>query len=355
MKNYIVFFGLVTCLFSNTYENLIEKAQNGDKEAAYKLANLYEQDKDFENAMYWYKEIAKYVNHEGIEIANNAILEDTLSKNTTLAVVKATMDEIKNSEIIFDKYFDEYEDPETKDTVFQLINSVFGLMPYHSNYLLPTTYDFRTHDDGRKHFETVFQISLKRDIFKNLFGFDEKIGVAYTQHSWWQITEESAPFRETNYMPEIYVDVPLGEIDSFLKGFQFGYLHESNGQGDDQGKSRSWNRMYLEGYFQFAGMFVIPRVWYGFDIARENDDIKDYIGYGDINIMIPYKKNLFKVMLRNNFDFSDNHGAIQADWTFPIFDTGIFGYLQYFYGYGESLIDYDKKTNRIGLGIAFTR
>jgi len=42
-------------------------------------------------------------------------------------------------------------------------------------------------------------------------------------------------------------------------------------------------------------------------------------------------------------------------WSFPVFDYPYLkGYVHYFYGSGESLIDYDSKVNRLGIGISVT-
>jgi phospholipase A1 len=150
--------------------------------------------------------------------------------------------------------------------------------------------------------------------------------------------------------------LPFWNESSTFKAYKFAFLHESNGQTDPL--SRSWNRIYFECFFQIKGLFVTPRIWYRIPESKstdDNPDVLDYLGHGDLTIAYPYKEHLFKLMLRNNFDFDKNRGAIQFDWTFPILNNALFGYVQFFSGYGESLIDYDAKTRRIGIGVALSR
>ena len=56
------------------------------------------------------------------------------------------------------------------------------------------------------------------------------------------------------------------------------------------------------------------------------------------------------MMLRNNLRAHDNRGAVELGWSIPI-TNNVKGYVTYFNGYGESLVDYNESANRIGFGV----
>ncbi len=328
-------------------------------DSLYKQALEYEKTKQYKEAMEIYKKIAnlntipkeKEKNTLEEKIVTSKVNEDTSEKSKDFTSLKSKF---------FNKYLDKLKDKETSNTLEQVIVRDFGLYPYKTTYLLPVTYDTKE-KDGRSQYETKFQLSFEKPLTYNIFGLNETISFAYTQKSYWQTSRESSPFRESNYQPEVFVTIPYKNENSSLKGYKVSLLHESNGQAEE--KSRSWNRIYLESYFQYSNLFLIPRVWYRIPEKSNKDDNKDidkYLGFGDLTLFYPYKKHTFELKLRNNLRFNkDNKGAVEFNWSFPLPSflniTNSFGYFQVFSGYGDSLIDYDREINKIGLGIAFTR
>jgi phospholipase A1 len=64
---------------------------------------------------------------------------------------------------------------------------------------------------------------------------------------------------------------------------------------------------------------------------------------------------VFSAMSRNNLESGFSRGAVELTWSFPLGNYPFLkGYIQYFNGYGESLIDYDNHVNKIGIGFALT-
>ncbi|MFV0562708.1 phospholipase A [Malaciobacter mytili] len=344
MKRYkqaliVLFFS--TSLFANNINSLYEQALE------------YEKNQQYKEAMEIYKKIAN-LNKPQKKIEESISFKQTKKDSNT----KKDFTSLKSK--FFNKYLDKIEDKETSNTLEQVIIRDFGLYPYKTTYLLPVTYDTKE-KDNRSQYETKFQLSFEKPLTYNIFGLNETISFAYTQKSYWQTSRESAPFRESNYQPEFFVTIPYKNDNSSLKGYKISFLHESNGQAEE--KSRSWNRVYLESYFQYSNLFLIPRIWYRIPEKTSNDDNKDiekYLGFGDLTFFYPYKKHTFELKLRNNLRLNkDNKGAVEFNWSFPLPSflniANSFGYFQVFSGYGDSLIDYDKEINKIGLGIAFTR
>ena len=315
----------------------------------YEQAKKYQEEGNYKEAMLLYKKAAD----SKVSKEDKYILD--LSNNQEHKV--QTYTKMKND--FYQNYIDKTDDKETNTNLKQMITGDFGLYPYKKNYLLPISYDLNKTDD-RSSFETAFQISIEKPISYNFFKLGESISAAYTQKSFWQTSSDSSPFRETNYQPEIFIHFPY-ENSQTVKGFKFSLLHESNGR--DNEFSRSWNRVYLESYLQFSELFVIPRLWYRLPESSEDDDnpdIDEYYGYGDLTFLYPYKKHTFELMIRNNMRInSQNKGAAELNWTFPLpaflSTPNSYGFVQIFSGYGNSLIDYDRESHKIGFGIAFSR
>lgn len=205
--------------------------------------------------------------------------------------------------------------------------------------------------------EAKFQISLKTKAWENIFGNNGDLWLGYTQSSRWQVfnSEESRPFRETNYEPEASLmfrtNYEILGLNARLLGVTLN--HQSNGRSDPL--SRSWNRVIFNLGFEKDNFALMLRPWYRVEENAKDDnnpDIKDYIGRGDLTAFYRKGDNDFSLMLRHSLKGGDrSHGAVQFDWAFPI-KGKLRGHLQLFDGYGESLIDYNHRATYVGLGVS---
>lgn len=245
-------------------------------------------------------------------------------------------------------------------------------IPTRSSYLLPYTHmdrpnnlPFEEHEAKLQNAEVKFQVSFQFPLIPNL-AKHHHLYFSYSQLSLWQAfnKELSAPFRETNYSPELwyaYSFKPLGERGRRLST-GLGFSHESNGR---QVKfSRSWNKVVgfvklvdprweltLKGWSRLAEE---PKTSPDDPSGDDNPDLTDYVGYGELSArwnLSPYQQAAVRV--RNNLKFGDdrkNYGMVEASYSFNL-GAAYWWELVYFSGHGESLIDYNHNITRVGIGI----
>ena len=241
---------------------------------------------------------------------------------------------------------------------------------YRPNYILPGVWSSNVNDapstptqpapvlpEPLDNTEVEFQLSFKLKLWENMFGGTSDLWLGYTQKSFWQVYNEdlSRPFRETNYEPELIWTMPTDYTILGLRGrlLALGLVHQSNGRGDPL--SRSWNRVYAMAALE-RGPFVLQiKPWYRIDGNPDKDDNPDIVDYvGSVEFLAFYKWHeqfTSTLRLRTTFNSLPSWGSAQLDLRFPIV-ADLRGYLQFFSGYGESMIDYNFRKTAVGLGVS---
>ncbi len=250
-----------------------------------------------------------------------------------------------------------------------ILHKRFSIMAHKPNYILLGAYNFNGYNPAAyaeqydndsldvKDIEAQFQISFKTPLAVALFNRPVDIYAAYTNRSFWQVYDKelSSPFRETNHEPEVWLQVRSGfDFAGISNALNIlGVVHQSNGQGGVL--SRSWNRIYADFIFEKRNLALSIKPWIRIQEKSENDDnpdITDYLGHGELRAIYHRGGHTLSMMVRNLIESNFENGAVELGWSFPFGNYKyIKGYIQYFSGYGESLIDYDQNVNRIGAGV----
>ena len=130
--------------------------------------------------------------------------------------------------------------------------------------------------------------------------------------------------------------------------------------------SRSWDRWYLQPKIKVGDRLIVTlkRWWRHKEDPKENindaegddnEDIEEFLGRGELRISVkPVSGWDFQVLTMYRDGSSPAHDTYQVDliirpcW----FLDGVYCQLHYFNGYGESLIDYNQRVKKVGIGFA---
>jgi phospholipase A1 len=155
----------------------------------------------------------------------------------------------------------------------------------------------------------------------------------------------------------------LGDRDDWFRlDLQGGAQHESNGKGGID--SRSLNIAYFKptltlGKSGSLQLSLAPRVWTYLGDLSDNPDMKDYRGYADLRAVLGWSKGVQLSALGRLGDDA-SHGSLQLDLTYPMMKLlsgsfSVYLHAQYFTGYGESLLLYDRRETSFRVGFSLFR
>lgn len=252
----------------------------------------------------------------------------------------------------------------------------FLIMQHKRNYFLPLSYmvdlnenvSIVTDEVGLTHEEAKYQVSLKAPIY--LWGTDNGnnalegfyAGLSLKAYGQFYNSKLSEPIRENNYEIETYYSwrPDWSWRQHQVYSLNLGLNHYSNGKSDIY--SRSWNRIIATMTVDSGAWYSSLSIWFRIPEQQKSDpnqangddnpDITNYMGYFEYTAGTKVSIYSLEATVRNNLNINKNKYYIELNLSLPInqrFDA----LLQYVNGYGESLIDYDFKMERIGIGFQF--
>jgi len=217
--------------------------------------------------------------------------------------------------------------------------------------------------------EARIQISFKYQLFgtRRAEGLPRSwrdgLHFAFTQRMFWDLDADSSPFRNVDYQPELFYLTPSATLANGISlSAQGGIRHESNGR--DGPASRSINSVYvapmaaipLGGGYRFS---FAPRLSFFVGDKSDNPDIRRYRGNTTLFMEVGEDDGL-RLSTSTRFNFGSGKGAFSTDLSYPLPrllgggpDFYLFG--QSFVGYGENLLDYNRRMTRFRIGVALVR
>jgi len=220
------------------------------------------------------------------------------------------------------------------------------------------------HDGGNAKFQLSFKYRILEGKDPSSRRLIDNLYFGYTQFSLWDLSQDSKPFRDTNYRPSFYYylsDTGVHNPAISRLSLATGLEHESNGRNGDE--SRSINTVFFKPTFYFGDQNnwhwrVAPKL-YAYLEKNDNPDIAHYRGYMDLELAYG-KADSWEFAATVRKGTRSWYGSVDARVTYPLAQLipGTAGYLMagYFAGYGESLLDYNQKVPwQFRLGYALSR
>lgn len=201
-----------------------------------------------------------------------------------------------------------------------------------------------------KNSNVKFQISISQRLTKSQLPFDTYLFVAYTQKNIWNVFEESLPMQDMNFNPGIGLGHLIIRKNKYIGKAYFMIEHESNGK--DSILSRSWNKVTLATSLMISNNFELQlKAWVPIIDSGNNKDILTYNGLGQT--ALNYMTDNGRLRLATIITWRKKFMRFNSQWEISYKlsrKENQFLFLQYYNGYGENLLDYNKFKSIVRIG-----
>jgi len=204
-----------------------------------------------------------------------------------------------------------------------------------------------------------------------------EVHLGFSQTSIWDLSELSAPFRDSSYRPRLFYRLVTEKpaSDKWLAELDAGFAHESNGKAGDE--SRSMNLLFVRPKWSFGlgsggtkELNVQPMIYTYASVGGNNRDIADYRGYVDLHVEYLVgpvdrqsgrrKDDPWMIWTDLRKGKRSSYGSVEVSVAMPYRVVPLLDkfrgwlMLQYFNGYGENLLQYNVKDGaqyRLGFAV----
>lgn len=250
---------------------------------------------------------------------------------------------------IFSSLFGTSKQLSNADSIIKKLDALppFGI--YKDNFFIAGSEVFNS--PNRWNSDAKFQVSVRHRLTNSTLPFKTYLFFTYTQKAFWDIFKESFPFRDLNYNPTIGIGRALTYKNRLLGAIALQFEHESNGK--DGIDSRSWNKVSFTSTFLLHNRWMLEsEVWIPIVDGGENRDIVDYSGWANMTIEYtsPNKKYVLGGSVTKRGGWNLNHNVTLNAAARIFSDSNQFLFIEYYNGYGESMLDYKQYRQRLRIG-----
>lgn len=242
------------------------------------------------------------------------------------------------------------EEPMQADSVMRDFSNqpYFGL--YKDNYFIfgPAIGPRPTKENTN----VKFQISIAQRLTRTTLPWGTYLYLFYSQKCFWNVLENSMPMTDLNFNPGIGLTKPLFVKNRYIGKLTFLIEHESNGR--DSTASRSWNKIALAANVMLTNnLMVHGKIFIPIVDGENNRDIIHYTGFWQAGAQILSNDRRWMggitVMKRNQWNLNAN---VIVDVAYRLFNNANqYIFMQYYNGYGEGLLEYNKFHSQLRVGI----